>query len=104
MRRYVAILRSSDITRYEIGVPDFPDCAAVEDSLERAVRSAARTVRRRIAGMQQRGEPVPEPRTAQQIRSDRSWEAALAQGILTILLVPIDAVERSDLQPVALAG
>ncbi len=104
MRRYIAIMRSSDVSRYEVSVPDFPDCEAIEDSLEKAVHSAARSVRSRIVEMRQRGEPVPEPRTVQEIRSDGSLSPAIADGILTSLLLPKEAYETPVPAQTAMAG
>lgn len=95
MRHYLAIVRSSDASAYRICVPDFPECEIVEDSLEKAVRSAGRALRLRIAGLHERGEPIPEARDAREIEADERWRAALADGMFASVPVPGDVRARA---------
>ncbi len=61
MPTYFALLRK-DRLHYVVTFPDFPDCEASGASFEDVYGSAARVLRALVREMEERGEPLPEPR------------------------------------------
>ena len=92
MSRYVAVIRSSDMSSYQVSFPDFPGCRVEADELEKAAQVAASALRRHVQALAARGERIPEPRLLLQIRADDALAAELADAIVTTLpLLPLEA-------------
>lgn len=95
MSHYIALLHHEDGT-YSVIFPDFPGCVSAGDSFEDAVRMGAEALAFHVAGMQEDGEPIPAPRSLEQIKAaDDDWiEWDNALVTLVLLLPPPDISER----------
>jgi predicted RNase H-like HicB family nuclease len=61
MTAYIALLRKEPSSDFGVDFPDFPGCVTAGQSLEEARRMAAEALASHVEGMQQDGEPIPEP-------------------------------------------
>ena len=68
--RYVAFVHKDPDSSYGVSFPDFPGCIAAEDTLDEALRSAVDALAFHVSGMEADGQPVPAPRTADEITAD----------------------------------
>lgn len=68
--RYLAFVHKEPDSSYGVSFPDFPGCIAAEDTLEHALRSAVDALAFHIRGLESDGDPIPQPRTADEIMSD----------------------------------
>ena len=60
--RYAAIYAKTG-TGYSAHIPDLPGCIATGQTLEQTKRRMAEAVALHIQGMQEDGDPIPEPTT-----------------------------------------
>lgn len=95
MAHYIALLHREADT-YGVLFPDFPGCISAGDSVDHALRQAAEAVAFHVAGMQEDGLPIPEPRTLEVIRAAGEdwieWQDALVA--LVPLLPPPEIYQR----------
>lgn len=85
MRRYIALIRSTDISSYQVTFPDLPGCRAVADQMEEATRAAAAALSRHLSVLAESGEPIPCPRSLPEIRADQAAASDLRDAIVTTL-------------------
>ena len=72
-KQYIALFEDDPETKgFGVVFPDFPGCVSMGDDYEDAVRMAHEALAFHIQGMKEDGEPVPEPRTLEQIKE--TWE------------------------------
>ncbi len=82
--------------RFGISFPDFPGVASGGRSLEEAIRRGKETLAFHVAGMIEDGDPVPQPRTIQDLRRDRDFaEEAADIKHVCVIEVPIDLPSKS---------
>ncbi|WP_048305546.1 type II toxin-antitoxin system HicB family antitoxin [Halomonas sp. PR-M31] len=95
MAHYIALLHREE-DAYSVLFPDFPGCVSTGDSYEDALRMGAEALAFHVAGMQEDGELVPEPRSLEQIKiADDDWiEWNDALVTLIPLLPPPEISER----------
>ncbi len=62
MKKYAIIIEKAE-NNYAAYSPDVPGCAAVGDTLEEVKREIKEALEFHFEGMQEDGEPIPEPTT-----------------------------------------
>jgi predicted RNase H-like HicB family nuclease len=78
MTAYIALLRKEPTSDFGVDFPDFPGCVTAGQSLEEARQMAVEALAFHVEGMQQDGEPVPEPSALDAIMSDPDNRDAVA--------------------------
>ena len=85
--RYVAFLHDDSEPGFGISFPDFPGCISDGDTVDDALRRGAEALSFHVEGMLADGERIPQPRSLQNIRADKSL-AEWRDGA-TIAFVPL---------------
>ncbi len=67
--RYVSFFHR-DNARYSVGFPDLPGCVSVGDSVDDAVRHGSEALAFHVEGLVDDGEPIPPPRSIDDIKAD----------------------------------
>ena len=75
---YIAYLHKDKNSDYGVSFPDFPGCITAGSSLEEARRMATEALSLHVAGMQEDGEPIPQPSTLDDLRTDPGMKDAVA--------------------------
>jgi predicted RNase H-like HicB family nuclease len=78
MTAYIALLRKEPTSDFGVDFPDFPGCVTAGQSLEEARLMATEALALHVEGMQQDGEPIPEPSALDAIMSDPENRDAVA--------------------------
>ena len=68
--RYVAFIHKDEDTGFGISFPDFPGCISVGDTRAEAVCQGAEALALHVEGMIEDGQPIPPPRSLEDIRAD----------------------------------
>lgn len=79
---YIAIVHKDDGSDYGVSFPDFPGCVSAGSTLAEAHEGAAEALMLHIKGMQEDGEPIPEPLPIRALR-----------GAAVVLSVSVDIEE-----------
>lgn len=69
---YVAFLHDDDQPGFGISFPDFPGCVSDGDTVDDALRRGTEALAFHVEGMTTDGEPIPPPRSLQNIKADES--------------------------------
>ena len=69
---YVAFIHRDEEPGFGISFPDFPGCISEGDMIDETVRHGAKALAFHIEGMIEDGEPIPAPRSLQEIEGDPS--------------------------------
>jgi predicted RNase H-like HicB family nuclease len=85
MAGYIALVHKDDGTSYGVSFPDVPGCIAVGDTFEEAVASAAEALAWHFAAMRTDGEPVPSPRSFEELKRDPEFAEDADGAIVTIV-------------------
>jgi predicted RNase H-like HicB family nuclease len=85
--RYVAFIHKDPGSAYGVSFPDFPGCISAGDTLEEAIDNAVEALSGHVRWMEADGDPVPSPRTPDEIIADPSL-AEDRDGAM-IALVPL---------------
>src|SRR5205823_9305012 len=85
--RYIVLVDGS-AGAYGVVVPDLPGCTSAGSSMDEALRNAVEAVRLWAEDALDSGEPLPSPRSADALRTDRDVRAALAEGA-ALAIVPL---------------
>jgi predicted RNase H-like HicB family nuclease len=75
---YIAYLHKEKNSDYGVSFPDFPGCITAGSSLEEARRMAVEALSFHIAGMEEDGEPIPQPSMLDDLRDDPALKDAVA--------------------------
>ncbi len=78
MTSYIALLRKDAASDYGVEFPDFPGCVTAGRSLDEARMMAAEALHLHVEGMQEDGEPLPEPSSLDDIMADPANGTAVA--------------------------
>ena len=70
--RYVAFLHDDGEPGFGISFPDFPGCISDGDTVDDALRRGAEALSFHVEGMLADGDRIPQPRSLQNIRADKS--------------------------------
>jgi predicted RNase H-like HicB family nuclease len=86
--RYTAFIHKDLDSDFGVSFPDVPGCIAVGTTMEEALQSAAEALAFHVDGMEQDGDPVPVPRTLEEILAD----PALAEDRVGAVLASVPLV------------
>jgi predicted RNase H-like HicB family nuclease len=86
MAGYIALVHKDEGTSYGVSFPDVPGCISAGDTFEEAVRNAAEALAGHLALMRADGDPVPVPRSFEQLRRDRTFQDDSADAIVTVVV------------------
>ena len=103
--RYVAFIHRDNRPGSGIGFPDFPGCISDGSTVEDAIRRGGEALAIHIEGMMEDGLPIPEPRSAIEIRADpdlRDWRFG-AQFVLVSPQSPKAPARRRGGRPLRFA-
>jgi predicted RNase H-like HicB family nuclease len=82
--------------RFGISFPDFPGCVSGGRTVDEAIRRGKETLAFHVAGMIEDGDPVPAPRSLQQLRRDPEFaEEAADVRHVCVVEVPVDLPSRA---------
>jgi predicted RNase H-like HicB family nuclease len=73
MKGYIALVHKDEGTSYGVSFPDVPGCIAAGDTFEEAVALAAEALAGHLALMRADGDPIPAPRSYDQLKHDQSF-------------------------------
>jgi predicted RNase H-like HicB family nuclease len=106
MRQYIALIHKEADSDFGVSFPDFPGCVTAGTTLDEARAMAAEALGLHLEGMQQDGEPVPEPSSLEAVMADatnRDGVAILvaapertAKSIRVNVTLPEDVLEAID--------
>lgn len=82
---YIALVHKDEGTSYGVSFPDVPGCISAGDTFEEAVANAAEALAGHLALMDADGDPVPAPRSFEELRCDRGFVDESADAIVTIV-------------------
>ena len=85
--RYVAFIHKDADAAYGISFPDFPGCISVGETIHKAVSNGTEALAFHVRGMLADGDPVPPPRTPDDIIDDATLAEDRQGAIIT--LVPL---------------
>jgi predicted RNase H-like HicB family nuclease len=85
--RYVAIVDGKP-GAFGVVVPDLPGCTSGGATIDEALRSAIEAVTLWVEDARTDGEKIPEPRSAEKLRTDSEVAEALARGAV-LAYVPL---------------
>jgi predicted RNase H-like HicB family nuclease len=83
MAGYIALVHKDKGTSYGVSFPDVPGCISAGDTFEEAITNAAEAVAGHLALMRADGDPVPVPRSFEELRRDRTFQDDSADAIVT---------------------
>ncbi|HJT12540.1 MAG TPA: type II toxin-antitoxin system HicB family antitoxin [Dongiaceae bacterium] len=87
MRYYVALIHKDRGSAFGVSFPDFPGCVTVGETIEEAIERAADILAAHVAGMQEDGDPIPEPRSVEHIRKARDEWVDFTDA--TVAMIPL---------------
>ncbi len=85
MTGYIALVHKDPGTSYGVSFPDVLGCISTGDSFEEAVGNAAEALAGHLASMRADGDPIPVPRSFEELRQDRDFIDDSAGAIVTII-------------------
>ncbi|KKB11437.1 hypothetical protein VE25_12770 [Devosia geojensis] len=71
--RYTAFIHKDPDSDFGVSFPDVPGCIAAGETIEAALKNAAEALAFHIEGIEADGDPVPVPRSPDDILSDPSF-------------------------------
>jgi len=91
MTRYIAII-DGKAGAYGAWFPDLPGCAAMGETIEKAVANAADAMRDWVDVTLSKGETIPEPSAPEALTADPETSEAIGEGAL---MQPIPLVRET---------
>jgi predicted RNase H-like HicB family nuclease len=85
MAGYIALVHKDDGTSYGVSFPDVPGCISAGDTFEEAIALAAEALAGHFAAMREDGDPIPAPRSFEELRRDREFVDDSADAIVTMV-------------------
>ena len=85
--RFIAFVHKQPDSCYGVSFPDVPGCTSAGSTMDEALRNTVEAVRLWAQDAVDNGEPLPPPRSAETLRTDRDVRAALAEGA-ALAIVP----------------
>ena len=85
MPGYIALVHKDEGTSYGVSFPDVPGCISAGDTFEEAVANAAEALTAHLALMKADGDPVPAPRSFEELKRDRRFVDDSADAIVTVV-------------------
>lgn len=84
-RGYLALVHKDEGTSYGVSFPDVPGCISAGDTFEEAVANAAEALAGHLAVMRSDGDPVPPPRSFEELQRDAEFREDSAGAIITVV-------------------
>ncbi len=84
---YVALIHKDPDSAYGVSFPDLPGCYSAGDTLEEATRNAVEGLGSFVRWLESDGDPVPAPRSPDEIMADPSLAEDRESAI--VILVPL---------------
>jgi predicted RNase H-like HicB family nuclease len=94
MAGYIALVHKDEGTSYGVSFPDVPGCISAGDTFEEAIANAAEALAGHLALLRADGDPIPAPRSFEDLKRDREFLADAADAIVTVVQpqrMPADA-------------
>ncbi|MEA2880094.1 MAG: hypothetical protein QOF14_5290 [Hyphomicrobiales bacterium] len=94
MAGYIALVHKDVGTSYGVSFPDVRGCISAGDTFEEAVALAAEALAGHFESMLEDGDPIPAPRTFEELKQDREFIDDSAGAIVTMIepqRLPADA-------------
>jgi len=85
MAGYIALVHKDEGTSYGVSFPDVPGCISAGDTFEEAVANAAEALAGHLALMKADGDPIPAPRSFEQLKRDPDFADDSADAIVTMV-------------------
>ena len=85
MAGYIALVHKDEGTSYGVSFPDVPGCISAGDTFEEAVTNAGEALAGHFAAMRADGEPIPQPRSFDQLKRDPEFIEDSAGAIVTVV-------------------
>ena len=81
----IALVHKDEGTSYGVSFPDVPGCISAGDTFEQAVANAAEALAGHFALMKADGDPIPAPRSFEQLKRDPNFAEDSADAIVTMV-------------------
>jgi predicted RNase H-like HicB family nuclease len=85
MSGYIALVHKDEGTSYGVSFPDVPGCISAGDTFEEAVANAAEALAGHLALMEADRDPIPAPRSFEQLKGDRQFIEDSSDAIVTMV-------------------
>ncbi len=85
MSGYIALVHKDEGTSYGVSFPDVPGCISAGDTFEEAVANAAEALAGHLALMEADGDPIPAPRSFEQLKRNRQFIEDSSDAIVTMV-------------------
>ena len=85
MAGYIALVHKDEGTSYGVSFPDVPGCISAGDTFEEAVANAAEALAGHFALMKADGDPIPAPRSFEELKRDPDFADDSADAIVTMV-------------------
>ena len=95
MASYVALVHKDAGTSYGVSFPDVPGCVSAGDTFEEAVANAAEALAGHLSLMEKDADPMPVPRSFEQLRRDPQFLDDSADAIVTMVVPRAAPAEAS---------
>jgi predicted RNase H-like HicB family nuclease len=86
MPAYIALVHKDEGTSYGVSFPDVAGCISAGDTFEEAVANAAQALAGHFATMKADGDPIPPPRSFEQLRHDPDFVQDSVGAIVTMVM------------------
>src|SRR5437588_9088009 len=86
MPGYIALVHKDEGTSYGVSFPDVPGCISAGDTFEEAIANASEALAGHLALMRSDGDPLPVPRSFEELRRDPEFLGDSDDAIVTIVL------------------
>jgi predicted RNase H-like HicB family nuclease len=83
---YIALVHKDDGTSYGVSFPDVPGCVSAGDTFEEAVANAAEALAGHLAIMRSDGDPIPPPRSFEELKRDPDFAEDASDAIVTMVI------------------
>jgi predicted RNase H-like HicB family nuclease len=95
MSAYIALVHKDEGTSYGVSFPDVPGCISAGDTFEEAVVNAGEALAGHLALMKSDGDPIPAPRSFDELKRDPEFVADSADAIVT-MVTPSGAMAAAE--------
>jgi predicted RNase H-like HicB family nuclease len=85
MSGYIALVHQDEGTSYGVSFPDVPGCISAGDTFEEAIANASEALTGHLALMRSDGDPLPAPRSFEELKRDPEFVEDAADAIVTIV-------------------
>jgi predicted RNase H-like HicB family nuclease len=85
MAGYIALVHKDVGTSYGVSFPDVPGCVSAGVTFEEAVANAAEALAGHFALMSADGNPIPVPRSFDDLKRDPEFVEDVADAIVTVV-------------------